>query len=539
MAEPGQREAARRAASRWAWLAAVAVVVLGLLLRVLGSDSGLPFTYDPDEPDFVDRAFRMLETGDMNPRWFGHPGSVTIYSFWMVFAGYASGFRGSMADLSAAFRSDPSVFYWLARAVTVVFGAATVALTYLFARRVVGPWLAVFAAGLLALAPQHIEFSRVARPDAQLTFLVLAAGWCALSIAARGHWRDYLAAGLLLGLGVATKYPALIFALVIVFAHGLRLAQAGAPPWRDPGRVVGAAAATLAGAFAGAPWLFLSLPAALGDIAREARSYHLGATSSGFTDSLWWYLREPLLAEIGVAGLALAVLGAVAVLRRRDHGGVLALAAVVAFMIFISMLSLRWPRWVLPAVPFLCVLAAVGLGEVLTAVSRLVPARPARGVASVLALLAVAGPAAVSLAWTQAVVRGDTRDEAWRWIIDNVPAGSAILGEAYTPQLPPDRYRLYEVSEARIWRLESSGRRYAVPRGIIGTLSDASAVRRAGIDYVVIASHYDRRQEEPARYQREIGVYEELMRGGELVFEAEPAPSRAVGLHVRVYRVAR
>ena len=48
-----------------------------------------------------------------------------------------------------------------------------------------------------------------------MTFFVLASTWFVISIARTGRWRDYLWAGFLLGLGVATKYPALLLALVI------------------------------------------------------------------------------------------------------------------------------------------------------------------------------------------------------------------------------------------------------------------------------------------------------------------------------------
>jgi 4-amino-4-deoxy-L-arabinose transferase-like glycosyltransferase len=528
------------AARDWRPLAALGLVVAAaLLVRLVGAFASLPFLYDPDEPDFVERAFRMLATGDMNPRWFGHPGSVTMYSFWLTFAAQAAASGQSLAALAEVFRHDPALWYGLARAVVAACGAATVALTWLVARRVTGSaWLAVLAAALLAVAPVHVEYSRYARPDVQMTLLVLAVGWFALAIAERSRWRDYLGGGFVLGLATVTKYPAVVFALLLVLAHALRVGSARQPPWRDAGKLAGAGAAALAGAFAGSPWLFLSLPAALGDIAGEARSYHLSGTSAGFLDSLGWYLGGPLLTEIGVIGSALAAYGALIALLRRDRGGFLMLAAAAGFVLFIAALPLRWPRWVLPAVPFLCVLAAAGVGDLGRTLASRLPRAAAVALVVGAVLLALAGPASESLPWTQAAARGDTRDAAWRWLMANAPPGSAILAESYTPQLPPERYRLYTVSEGGVWRLESRGRRYAVPRGVIGTLADPDAARRAGIDYLVIAHHYDRRLAEPDRYAREIEVYERLMAQGEPVFEDTPAPRHAVGVPVRVYRLS-
>ena len=38
-----------------------------------------PYFYDPDEPLFVIKAVELLTDGTLNPRWFGHPGTTTIY----------------------------------------------------------------------------------------------------------------------------------------------------------------------------------------------------------------------------------------------------------------------------------------------------------------------------------------------------------------------------------------------------------------------------------------------------------------------------
>jgi 4-amino-4-deoxy-L-arabinose transferase-like glycosyltransferase len=538
MAGAGGPTAATGGARGWA-LAALAAGAIGVVLRAAGLDSGLPFVYDPDEPDFVNRAFRMLATGDLDPGWFGHPGTTTMYAFLLAFAAYGRALGGGVAELGAAFRADPSGWFLVARCVVLAFAAGTLALTWRLARRVAGPAAALLAVGLLAVAPLHVQFSRIARPDVQMTFFVVAALLCALGIVERGRWRDYLATGFCLGLAAVTKYPALVFALPVVLAHALGEAGRGGRPWHRLPRLAGAGGATLAGAFVGSPWLFFSAGVALRDVMGEARGYHLGATSEGFLPSLGWYLGGPLLAELGILAAALALAGAWAAVRRRDGRALVVAAAPVAFVLAISALTLRWERWVLPAVPFACVLAGLGLDEVRRALAALGGRRLAAAGAVAVAAVAVLGPALNSVPWTVAAARGDTRDFAWRWLDAHVAPGSRILVEAYAPQLEPARYALYVAEAGRVWRLDPGGRRYAVPKGIIGTLAGADAVARAGIEYVVIANHYDRRLAEPARYAREIAVYEELMRRSELVFEATPAEWVAVGLPVRVYRVRR
>ena len=69
-----------------------AVMQLGMLLffagalRALGLHFGLPYLYNPDEPYAFDAALRMALTGDLNPHWFGHPGSFNMYILAALFS---------------------------------------------------------------------------------------------------------------------------------------------------------------------------------------------------------------------------------------------------------------------------------------------------------------------------------------------------------------------------------------------------------------------------------------------------------------------
>jgi hypothetical protein len=537
--------------------AALAALGTGVLLRLVGVDWGLPFIYDPDEPDFVGRAVRMLATGDLDPGWFGHPGTTTIYSFLLAIGGWVLASGQGLAAALDRYAVEPSPFFLVARLTVVAFAAGALALTWQLARRAAAArdedagssaamLAGLLALALLAVAPLHTQFSRNARPDIQMGFFVLASLLAAAAVARQGRWRDYLLAGGWLGLAVATKYPALLFAPVIALAHGFNQHDHGRRPWQQAERLAGAALATVAGLALGSPWLLASPAVVLQNLAFESRSYHLSGTSAGFWSSLTWYLAGTLRTELGWVGSALALAGGAVVLRPPGAGGSphragqLVLAALVIFVPAMAALSLRWDRWMLPVVPLACVLAGVGAAGLWRLVTTRFEAAGRRLVAVALALLAVAavaGPARESLPWTMASARGDSRNAAHAWVLENVPAGSRILVEAYAPQLPAARFRLYGVNRGRILPMPDGGRRYAVPLGIIGTLQDPAELDAWSIDYVVIANHYDRRLAEPARYAREIALYEAIMARGIPVFAADAAPWQAIGLPVRIYRL--
>jgi 4-amino-4-deoxy-L-arabinose transferase-like glycosyltransferase len=43
------------------------ILLLATSIRLLGIQYGLPYTFHTDEPTIVDRALRILRTGDYNP----------------------------------------------------------------------------------------------------------------------------------------------------------------------------------------------------------------------------------------------------------------------------------------------------------------------------------------------------------------------------------------------------------------------------------------------------------------------------------------
>src|SRR5207253_1016019 len=59
------------------WLRA-AIVAVFLACSLWGLERDLPYTPEVDEPSFVVPAGRIAATGDLNPHWFGHPGSTVI-----------------------------------------------------------------------------------------------------------------------------------------------------------------------------------------------------------------------------------------------------------------------------------------------------------------------------------------------------------------------------------------------------------------------------------------------------------------------------
>ncbi|MFZ2518587.1 MAG: hypothetical protein WA089_07790, partial [Anaerolineae bacterium] len=92
---------AQRAGALWA------VLIVAFGLRVYGFWFGLPYVLTGDgENAFIVPAVRMVVGGDLNPHWFGHPGSTVIYPLALLYgliyvAGHAAGQFDQPAALQA------------------------------------------------------------------------------------------------------------------------------------------------------------------------------------------------------------------------------------------------------------------------------------------------------------------------------------------------------------------------------------------------------------------------------------------------------
>lgn len=512
-------------------------------LRAYGLGFGLPFLYDFDEPTFSNLAFRIIETGDLNPHWFGHPGSTTIYSLALAYAlygliGIAAGWFASWADVIRQYWWEPSHFILLGRLVIAVSGMLMVLLTYFVARRVTNRWTALLAMAIVAIAPLSVEYSRIIRPDSQLVVIALACLWFAMSYADTGRLRDLVLAGAMLGVAVATKYPGLMLAPIIGLAWLLWTGWSVSAWLRNFPRLVAAGAASVGGAFVASPFLFLDIRTAINDVVMEGERYHLSATSNGFFPTLRWYIDGILGSSLTVGGLLLAAVGFVVLIRSRRRSAVLLCVFFVLFLLVLSAMRLRWDRWALPLLPMVGIFAAIGLSAVVNALTALRLPRMSLGLVAALACVWLSIPLGRTMERARALSTDYTVSLAWQWVMENVEPGAVVLGERYTPQLPRGRYTLLEAKEnGDIAPVEDRGQAFLRADRALATAHDVWHLHAAGIQYVMLGNDYDRRLAEGARERDAVRLYRHVMNCGELLYQKNPVPGRVAGTPVRVYRI--
>ncbi len=542
---------AARTIAPGSWAALALILVAALVLRLDGLGFGLPALLDPDEPIFVLTSLRLLREHTLNPGWFGHPGTTTIYALAVIEAA-TYGFwhlTGRFADPQAfaqAVYADPSLIFMPARIFILACGIATILLAYLIARRLFGERVALLTAMLLAVDPLHIRYSQIIRTDMHSTVFILLEILAAIAIARSGRRRDYLLAALCLGFACATKWPAAACAAAVASAALWRAYHHPAERRAIAVNLILYGGASILALFVASPYLLLDYPTVLDNLHGEERPFHLGATGYGFLGNLWWYSRGPFFAALGAVGLVLAGIGYWLGARRSSAFGVIVIPVALAFLVLISAQALVWERWVVPLLPLMSIAAAVALDALLrTMRSRLGPVLG--GTAQLAAIGATLVPIALTGAAQARERATDTRRLATAWARSHIPAGSTVTIE----------HLAFDVLD-RPWHL-------LYPLGDLGCV-DARAMLKGQIPYSAVAKwrrarpvvdlgsaepsrlescrgdwaitvNWDRYRAESGRFGAELANYERLVDGGRIVATFTPVAGQSGGPVVRIVRL--
>ncbi|MCX8474497.1 MAG: glycosyltransferase family 39 protein [Sphingomonas sp.] len=523
------------------------ILLLAAGLRVRGIGFGLPALNDPDEPLFMMTAIEMLRNHSLNPGWFGHPGTITLYCLALIslavgVIGIATGRYADADAFVSAVYADPGILFLPARLFIATCGVLCVYLTWRLGRRIGGTRTGLLAAAFLAVNAVHIDTSQLIRTDIQASVFMLLCLSSTLAIVEHGRLRDYLLAGIFVGLGCATKWPAATVALSPVAAGIWRIAR-GSPDGRKLLLFAGAAVATL---FVASPYLLLDYPAVVRNLTGEARPMHPGATGGGFLANLAWYA-GPLRTSFGAAGVALAALGAILLPLRNRVAAIALLPGIAAFAVLICIQALRWERWLIPLLPF----TAIACGYAVHALADMVRARTGRPLRALepLAALLLVFPM-LHTTQLRAVARAnDTRQLASAWIHAHVPADSTILVEHAAIDLVSGPWKLlFPLGSAGCVdaRAALAGRiRYAEVEKLrsgspIVDLASVDMPRLAGCRArYLILSHYDRYRDARTSYAQEWRRYAALTQGSALRAVIAPVDGRRAGPTIHIFETVR
>jgi len=510
--------------------------LVALALRLSASRFGLPFLYDPDEIAFTEPAIRIIRSGDWNPGWFGHPGTTTIYLNVAVFEFVHSlrSYFASVQELPEDYYINPYAYTYAARAAYSVISSCSVVLTYLLGRQIgLGTFPSLTAAAIVAFSSLHIIYSALIRTDTLAAFLMLSSLIYCTGIVRDGGIRHYIASGMFAGVAIATKYPLVICCITIAAAHVLSNKN-----WLSEWPKLGVAAvATVVATFFVSPYLFIDYESALSDISREAFNKKSTAAGQGIVFNLLWYgeRSQNWFGNLPIIGVLIGVLVCFIEKRKTYAPPVI---FFVLFIVFISSLSVRWDRWLVPIIPVGAILCGITLNFFCSLRGRM--AAPGRLLALVLASTAVFQFAVAARSTVATRIASDTRTAAAVWISESLPAGSLILVDSGGPQLPREKFRIglfgFGDGSGRVSFVYRNEYMNVIPRFSDPARSDAEKVLQEGKpDYVVLSSSVSNRYRGREEWQQ----FETLFAAGDVIREVKPGIDAERGPTLWIIRVAK
>lgn len=425
------------------FLILILVVACATSVRITHLDWGLPSVEEEALPSKV--AIRMWGfddgTADLDPGTAGWP----ALSFYVQRAaqqihyvmGKAAGDYAEPMDYYVAWLLDPTDVILLGRATSVAAGVIVCLVAALLGFAVAGRWGGLVAGLLCALSPLLVRHAQLVEPDALVTlFATLATAWI-WRIARTGSTRDYVVAGVFIGLGAAAKYTPALLALSLYLVH-LELRRAGGSANRalglDDRRLGWAALSSFLSFCIASPYTLANLDVLRRDFAYQAlhlSSGHFGHEQQGIGYA--HYMVKVLPDALGWPGLLAGCAGLVLAFRSGREGRAL-VWCLLPFFVVLGSLSTHFDRYMLPAVLPLAVGAAILLGRI--------PGKPVvRGALTAVALLLLLWiPVREVRAWHRLQGAPGTQDLAAAWLREHMDTGSEVLAtERYGPSLPWDR----------------------------------------------------------------------------------------------------
>jgi hypothetical protein len=209
---------------------------------------------------------------------------------------------------------------------------------------------------------------------------------------------------------------------------------------------------------------------------------------------------------------------------RSYRDGILLLTFPLVYYVMVSRFVVRFERNMVPLLPFF----AVGAGWLVDILASWLQNRLSRHLrlshplTAALALLLLLWPVTASVRFNHAISQPDTREDAGKWVQDNVEPGAKIAIEHYSIPFNHDEYWVRDVLRITDHDLEW----YQSEEYEILIISD-------GV--------WDLLMEQPEVYADKLSRLDELVSGTSLVAEFQPDPPKIVTAGyptVRIYHFA-
>ncbi len=500
----------------------VFILLAAFFLRYKGITFGFPLMIHADEKKIVNRAFKIIESGEMNPHFFNYP---TGYI-------YTQAALLGMVDIAVKATSNPDgitsadkeTLHFAGRFLTILLSMGTILIVYIIGTLLAGKTGGLAAAVFTAFSFLHVSNSFVVTVDSPMVFWCMLSFLMSLLIMEKGPKpKYYILAAVFAGFAVGTKYTAFIIVLPLLYAHfysnffSLRKSI--------DIKIISIMLLVVLAFLVTTPYALLDFGTFKKDILFESRHYstrHIGADTGA--DSYKSYFLF-LIDGFGIIPFIISIAGIGCLMVKDRKKGFFLLLFPLVFFLFIGRYKVHFARNLLAVIPFLSVFSGLLIAASIDIVKRHRKSRLKVLLFVGLAILSMAGLYGVyeqgykAYRHVNRITLPDTRWKSTLWINGNLPPGSKIGLENYTPR--PDR-KLFTLSYL----------------GICGF--KRAPLKLGKFDYIVTSSKdYGRLFANKKKYAKQVALYNRIFKEFQLVKAFKPVPNHSTGPVIKILKVVK
>lgn len=425
----------------------VGIMLMAFLMRIWGIDFGLPYRYHIDETFYVALSLKLPSNGFELPVRTHGPNLFfllllaedVLYFLFKFLTGQVS----SIAAFEQLYRSDPTNFVILARALSAIVGTLTLIPVYLLGKKLYRPIVGILAAILLGFSFQHIRESHYGTPDIFVGFLVTISLLSSVNILKKGRLQDYLLAGIFAGLATGTKFTNVLVLFPLMIAHIYNVwADHSQRNWFKDivlSQKLWASLISLLVSFAIAYPNLLFRPGKF----LEYVDFLIDVGKNGFLTQFiiepapaWIYYPFSLSWGLGWLLIGALIIAIIVALFRRKPDELLLLGFIFIYLVVLFRSPYYASRYLIPLLPTLYVFSANGIYWVADRLAKSLNARRTI-LMIVIAFFSLMQPISSALRHNYLLKQTDTRTLAKEWIEDNIPESATIAVDwrHYAPPL--------------------------------------------------------------------------------------------------------
>lgn len=399
-------------------LSLICICFTGIILRIWNIDVGLPDLYHTDEVTIVSRSLQTAKN-NLDPGWIGYP-TLWFYVLDLFYGiyflvGKLIGSFNSTEAFAIQYVIDPTIFYLIPRLLNVILGTLITITTFVIGYKFFHPKIGLLAAAFVTFDAGMIEHSRYATLDIPATLWVVLATYTTLLSYTRPSSRNYIISGLIIGLGMSTKYFPVISSGSFFIAHIFLLTE-GRVRWY---KIYYAVLFVIIGFLAGTPFFFKNISSLFSYVEGQ----QLQATFTGMLAHNYNVLKSSLGLWI-ITGFTISILPAIVSWKRP---ATILLSTVLLYFFSYALFSKSYyERWHITYFPALYLILSIGIYKFFTFISSknklLAPF-----IITIFIAILVFHPLERNRRFLHNATLMDTRLIAKAWIEDQIPDGEGIF----------------------------------------------------------------------------------------------------------------